>query len=150
VVSAADKDPRLVEVIRSKYTAAWPLTDVMLLKLHADGAFPLSDEDATRVERLRAEDAASPTVTNVSDKTQSLRGKFGKRAQKLAGQLIDPKVNLPAFRDLVAGLQARAKEMAGVSAPVPTIDDPVVLERLMQALEQAFQEVVGHVPAPAP
>ena len=81
---------------------------------------------------------------------EQLRGKFGKRAQKLAGQLIDPKVNLPAFRDLVAGLQARAKEMAGVSVPVGTIDDPMVLERLMQALEQAFQEVVGHVPAPAP
>jgi hypothetical protein len=47
----------------------------MLLKLHADGAFPLSDEEAARVERLRAEDAASPSVVNVSAKTQSLRGR---------------------------------------------------------------------------
>jgi hypothetical protein len=93
-------------------------------------------------------DAAGPVMVSVQARTRQLRGKFGRRAQKLAGQLVDPKINLPAFRDLVAGLQARAKEMAGVSCPVPTIDDPVVLERLMGALELAFKELVGAAHTP--
>jgi hypothetical protein len=110
---------------------------------------PLSEEEFGEVDRQRAQDETAPIVVSVKERTERLRGKFGHRAQRLAGQLIDPKVNLSAFRDLVAGLQARAKELAGVNCPVPTIDDPVVLERLMQALEEAFGEVIGSAHAPA-
>jgi hypothetical protein len=123
---------------------------VTLLKLHADGAFPLDAEDCSKIDRFKAQDAASPHVVNVGTQTQRLCGQFGKRAQKLAAQVVDPGINPPVFRNVVTALQARAKELAGVNCAVPTIDDPVVLERLMQALEEAFREVVGDARAPAP
>ena len=114
MVSAADKDPRLVEVIRSKYTAARPLTDVIILRRHADGAFPLSEEGFAQVEALREADAA-PTVINVRARTEQLRGKFGRRAQQLVRQFIDPTVNPALFSQVIAGLQQRAKQRAGVA-----------------------------------
>jgi hypothetical protein len=148
VVSAADKDPRLVEVIRSKYTAARPLTDVIILRRHADGAFPLSEEEFAQVEALREADAA-PTAINVRARTEQLRGKFGRRAQQLVRQFIDPTVNPALFSRVIAGLQQRAKQRAGVAVPVTSIDDPDMLERLLVALDEEFAAIAELIRAPA-
>jgi hypothetical protein len=123
--------------------------EVGLLRPGLMGSSPArSGEEFAQVEALREADVV-PTVVNVRARTEQLRGKFGRRAQQLVRQFIDPTVNPALFGQVIAGLQQRAKQRAEVAVPVSGIDDPDVLERLLTALDEEFAAIAELIRAPA-
>lgn len=142
-IECDDTGSHVVETIRDKFESARALTDVMLLKCHAEGAFPLDPSDLERVRRLEELSGNEPVVVNLQNQTKLLRGQFGKRARALTSQVIDHKINQELYTQAVAALQGRAKELAGVNSKVDHIDDPVILQRSLDCLEIAFKELLG-------
>jgi hypothetical protein len=123
--------------------------EVGLLRPGLMGSSPArSGEEFAQVEALREADVV-PTVVNVRARTEQLRGKFGRRAQQLVRQFIDPTVKPALFGQVISALQQRAKQRAGVVVPVQTIDDPEVLERLLTAIDEEFADIAEIVRAAA-
>ena len=139
-------DDRIARTIRDEYEAARSLTDVVIIKLWRGGAFPSVKRETAEAAAAAEPSTDRPKVTRLEDETAELRGKFGVRAQKLANQIYSYKFKPIWWRKAVTDLQAGAKRRAGVNIPVAEIDDPVVLKRLLEALNTEFLEIFGRHP----
>jgi hypothetical protein len=135
----SDDDDIIVRVVRRTYPSTRSLTDVIIVRLQRDGAFPACDQEIhDEVIDQAFGEADEPRVTRLEDETERLRGRFGEKSKQAVSQVYDYNTVPEQWRKALRFLQEGAKRRAGVNVPVTTVDDPAVLQRLIDAIDQEF------------
>jgi superfamily II DNA or RNA helicase len=127
----------ILYVIRRRYPDSSALSNVAIMRMHKDGAFPIDKAEVDEVVRSRPK----ANIHNPAEERAELKGKFGKRANNIVSSYISySKSNQARWRGAVAALQSMAKAKCNVFTDVTTIDDVVVLKSLNAALEESIDE----------
>lgn len=119
------------------------LTDVEILENNRNGAYPVSKEEIEAQRHKAATGPVSAGIIDLDANLPGLRGKFGEKAKQIVNKHIDFGSNSELWRKKVIYLQAEAKRILGEVREVPTIEDAVMLKRLIDALDQAERNVFG-------
>jgi len=136
-VDVTEDELAILYVIRRRYPDSSALSNVAIMRMHKDGAFPIDKAEVEEVIRSRPK----ANIHNPAEERAELKGKFGKRANNIVSAYISySKDNQARWRGAVAALQAMAKSKCGVFSEVTTIDDVVVLKSLNEALESCIEE----------
>jgi len=136
--SAGDQEA-LLYAIKLRYTTG-QLTDPEIMLNYEKGGFPVSEEE---VSAYSAAMESMPDVIDLTALAEEKIGQFGKRAKRYANE-ISPYPNNPgAFRDTLILLQSNAKKIARFRGNVSDVCDPHLLQRLMEALDDAYLQMTG-------
>jgi hypothetical protein len=132
----------IITFFRSQYPME-DMTDKQIIDLYLAGALQL---DPAKMEtwQHKKESAKDTGITDLDEDLPTLKGQFGETAKEIVSQYIDYDRDDPKpWRDAIARLQNVAKEIAGVSVPVPKVDDAETLRRLIAALQPAERRIFG-------
>ena len=111
------------------------LTDVEILDNYAKGGFPVSQQEIEVQKQTST--TTTPNVIDLDANLDNLRGKFGEKARKIVNKYVRFVTHSELWRLKVSHLQAEAKDICRERRPVPKIDDAVMLQKLIDALDQA-------------
>jgi hypothetical protein len=132
----------ILELIKIKYHTNG-LTDLQILENVKLGGFPINDVE--RDELLREQEQLRTSgIQNLDDGLENVEGEFGKKAKKIVSRYVPYYENKERWLQKVAELQGIAKEICGVRQSLKDIDDVALLNRLINALDPAEQQVFGH------
>jgi len=139
--SASGDNEATLYAIKTKYITG-TLTDPEIMANYDKGGYHVTD--AEKAEYQAAMDA-SVDVIDLTELADEKRGQFGKRAKTYANSIVSYSSNPDGYRNAIAVLQSNAKKIARFRGNVADVDDPGLMQRLMDALDQAYADMKGGV-----
>jgi len=129
----------ILYAIKLRYATA-TLTDPEIMDNYHKGGFVVDANELAEYQRVLNE---TPEVVDLTELAKKKRGQFGKRANKYANEISPYSRNPEKYRETVINLQAMAKSRAGFRGNLVDVDDPHLLQRLMDALDEVYLEARG-------
>jgi superfamily II DNA or RNA helicase len=131
----------ILKAIKQQTPELSTLLDTTLIQMYENGTLRI---DEALLEQKREEVLQeTESVRDLDEELKELRGRFGKKAQKLTRRLASPQEDIEKYRTYVRILQSKAKEKCHVMQAVNTIDDPDVLNELIDALDDAYKDMLN-------
>lgn len=137
-----------ITALRRKYKVANAISDYMLIEMINEGLIPFTNAQEV-LNSVPEEENAFPqgmVAVDVEEERKEVlkqNESFGKKAGRLANNLVSYREDPERWRKLNCRLVAKAKSKCGISKyqTMQDIVDPAVLRRLMSALDEAYQEL---------
>lgn len=130
----------LLRTVKHKYEIARKLSDVEIIQTVEQGGFPVEDHELLAQEQVKKKQEHI-VIKNLNRELDSKKGEFGKTANTLTNKLCDYKNNPAKWRATLRSIQFEAKKFCGFYGSVPSLEDPALLGRLIDALEPAYRKV---------
>lgn len=131
----------LLRKIYACYPATTAMRRAMVLELHLQGAFPI---DPNKVQAQQAQEAEDSRFVDLGEELEEERkDSFGAKAKRLTNLIVNYRDNPSRWRECLIRLQAEAKKVCRVSQDdaVDAIQDPDIIRRLKQALDEVFPRI---------
>lgn len=137
-----------INAVRKKYKIASHLSYYQVIETIKEGGFPISEDDLTAFVSadVADTDADAIKVIDVSEQRSAILKKnnesFGKKAGRLASKLVRYNEDPDEWKEMAKHLMGEAKVKCGIGRheTMQNIVDPDVLERLMDCLDEVYEE----------